>query len=181
MVPVPMPALLEERIRLVLEMEEAWKEQLKSMKPEEDIAFEDTLGGLWFNGFDTVIQLPRAPELGLTRSSFTVEAMIRIDEFKGVDETILGTDQTGYCKGLHLVIRHRRPYMGFYANDLQRRAYPVAGSVHRAGDSTVGIARTQHQVGETEWITRLDFGLPRGHALVLAQFVESLTISLVVL
>ncbi|MCP4668430.1 MAG: LamG domain-containing protein, partial [Deltaproteobacteria bacterium] len=117
LVPIPPPGILEERIRLVMEQEEWWKQQQKLIAPEED--FEKGLGGLWFNGFDTEVELPTASELGLINRDFTVEAMIRIDEFKGGDETILGTAGSRYSKGLHLVLRNQRMYMGFYGNDLR--------------------------------------------------------------
>ena len=42
---------------------------------------------------------------------------INIDNFPSSDLSILGTDQTSLNQGLHLVIRDRKPYMGFYSND----------------------------------------------------------------
>ncbi|MCP4687606.1 MAG: LamG domain-containing protein [Desulfobacterales bacterium] len=123
--PIPPPALLEERIRFVLEQEEEWKKQQRLLEPAPE--FIDDIGGLWFNGFNTAAALPKANALGLIDKSFTAEAMIRIDDFKGGDETVLGTDSRGRDRGLHLVLRNRKLYMGFYGNDLAGRTMLSAG------------------------------------------------------
>ena len=74
-----------------------------------------------------------------------------------------------------------RTESGQHADDLQRRAHAVTGGVDRAGNGAVGVTRMQHQIGKTQRVTRLLFGLFAGHALVLAQLQQVLTISLVVL
>ncbi|MBC8450428.1 MAG: hypothetical protein H8D78_22055, partial [Chloroflexi bacterium] len=68
------------------------------------------------------IALPDTVRLGLKNSSFSVSAWINGSDFSGSgsasDRAILGTDTMATNKGLHLVIRNRKPYMGFYGNDL---------------------------------------------------------------
>lgn len=71
---------------------------------------------LQFNG-NTYVNLPKANELGITDSSFTVEAWFKANNLPNVDQVIFGTDTMGVNIGLHLVIRNKKPYMGFYGND----------------------------------------------------------------
>jgi uncharacterized repeat protein (TIGR01451 family) len=79
---------------------------------------------------DQYVTLPSAGVLGLPYSDFTAMAWINISAFSGdSDETVFGTDQTGlYSQGLHLVIRNRKPYMGFYANDTAGRTPLTEGT-----------------------------------------------------
>jgi two-component SAPR family response regulator len=65
------------------------------------------------------IILPEADKMGLRNQDFTVSAWIKINSFSDRrDFTILGTEQNNYRKGLHLQLRDRRAYFGFWANDL---------------------------------------------------------------
>ena len=70
------------------------------------------------DGEGDYVHLVPAPALGLT-GDFTVDAWINISAFDGVDETVFGSDRTGDADNaiMHLVIRNRRPYMGFFGND----------------------------------------------------------------
>ncbi len=52
-------------------------------------------------------------------SSFTVSSWFKLrDVTSQRDYCILGTQETSFRKGLHLVIRDARPYFGFFGNDL---------------------------------------------------------------
>ncbi len=84
------------------------------------MANSSTAQVLKFDGQSTYIhKLGSALSLGLTNRDFTVEAWIRIDDFSGhADKSILGTDQTGPNNGLHLIVRNRRPFFGFFVNDM---------------------------------------------------------------
>ncbi len=118
LVPVPTPAVMEERIRWVMEQERLWAEEQRNL----ETPFKETLGGLWFNGFDTCVTLDPALTTALKGATggFTVEAFVKVDNFNNDDETILGND--GPFSGnnaMHLVLRDCRAYLGFYGNDLK--------------------------------------------------------------
>ncbi|MCP4667234.1 MAG: LamG domain-containing protein, partial [Deltaproteobacteria bacterium] len=84
---------------------------------------------LKFDGKDDHIRLAPASDLGLTNSDFTVEAWITILDFAGEsDKTVLGTDQGGKNKGLHLVVRNKKPFMGFYGNDTAGKTELTTGA-----------------------------------------------------
>ena len=74
----------------------------------------------WFNGKSHII-LPKADELMLRDHDFTVSAWVKIDHYvkNKRDYCIIGTPGSSYQQSIHLVIRDRKPYFGFYANDLQ--------------------------------------------------------------
>jgi len=75
---------------------------------------------LHFNGTDNYVELVNSTKLGLKENSFTVEAWVKTEEKSdGSDQVILGTDTRENNKGLHLVIRGTKAYMGFYNNDLR--------------------------------------------------------------
>ena len=81
-----------------------------------------TSKALKFDGKSAYVNVGPADSLGLTNSDFTVEAWVRVDDFSDpTDKTVMGTDQTGLNLGLHLLVRGRRPYLGFYQNDLAGR------------------------------------------------------------
>ncbi|MDJ0898785.1 MAG: hypothetical protein QNJ55_08230, partial [Xenococcus sp. MO_188.B8] len=85
---------------------------------ENDFPVTDSKNVLKLDGNGDYVTLSAANQLGLTNNSFTAEAWINIAEFpESSDLTILGIDQTSKNKGLHLVIRRQKPYMGFFSND----------------------------------------------------------------
>lgn len=59
------------------------------------------------------------PDLyGLANSSFTVSCFVKFtDILEFGDNAILGNDEIGYRRGMHLVLRSGHPYFGLYAND----------------------------------------------------------------
>ncbi|MCP4665876.1 MAG: LamG domain-containing protein [Deltaproteobacteria bacterium] len=117
LVPIPTPAVLDERIRWVMEQERLWAEEQRNL----ETPFKETLGGLWFNGFDTCVTLDPALTGKLKNDAgFTVEAFIKVDNFNNDDETILGNDGPfNKNKAMHLALRDCRGYLGFYGNDLK--------------------------------------------------------------
>jgi two-component SAPR family response regulator len=68
---------------------------------------------------NSYIVLPRAEELSLRDHSFTISAWVKLAENDNIDNSILGTTVKSYQEGIHFTIREKRPYLGFYANDLQ--------------------------------------------------------------
>ncbi|NJK94713.1 MAG: hypothetical protein HC905_07135 [Bacteroidales bacterium] len=67
------------------------------------------------------IVLPKAEEFKVRDHDFTVAAWVKIEKFipGKSDYCILGTPTNSYQEGIHLVIRNRKPYFGFYSNDLE--------------------------------------------------------------
>lgn len=73
-----------------------------------------------FNGKSFIV-LPSANTLGLSNNDFTVSAWVKLEpknDDRKRDFTILGTEESYYRGGLHLLIRNSKPYFGFYSNDL---------------------------------------------------------------
>jgi hypothetical protein len=66
------------------------------------------------------IGLEKASVLHITDHDFTVAVWIRIPETINPDEdlVILGSKTFAYQRGMHLIIRQGKPYMGFFNNDL---------------------------------------------------------------
>lgn len=55
---------------------------------------------------------------GLPNSSFTVSCFVKFTEILEFgDNAILGNYETGYRRGLHLILRSGHPYFGLWAND----------------------------------------------------------------
>jgi two-component SAPR family response regulator len=72
-------------------------------------------------GKESHIVLPKAEELKLRDHDFTVSAWVKIRDFNVEDRdmSIIGTKGSSYQQSIHLVLRNRKPYFGFYANDLE--------------------------------------------------------------
>eukprot|EP00912_Choanoflagellata_sp_UC4_P000880 UC4_evm4s543 len=65
---------------------------------------------------DKAVVLGNAKTLGVASGSFTASAWVWHSGGTG-DETIFGTWGTGTGKGLHLILRNKRVYIGFYGMD----------------------------------------------------------------
>ncbi len=74
----------------------------------------------------TVLKLPENANIvlgdpgqyGLQNSSFTVSCYVKFtDILEFGDNAILGNDEQGYRRGLHLILRSGHPYFGLWAND----------------------------------------------------------------
>ncbi len=67
------------------------------------------------------IVLPKAEELKIRDHDFTISAWVKIDNYQEnkSDYCVIGTSSNTYQQGIHLNIRHKKPYFGFFANDLQ--------------------------------------------------------------
>lgn len=63
------------------------------------------------------VQIGSATDLGITNSDFTAMAWVYRTATGTGDYTIFGTDQKSKNKGLHLLVRGNKYYMGFYSND----------------------------------------------------------------
>jgi two-component SAPR family response regulator len=80
-------------------------------------------------GENSYIILPRAEQFKIRDHDFTVAAWIKISNYlpNKSDYCILGTKSNSYQQGIHLLIRDRKPYFGFYNNDLQGKTIIEAG------------------------------------------------------
>jgi len=70
----------------------------------------------------------KAPGLGFTLPAFTAMALVKRTGDGAGDYSIYGTDTGGTNKGLHLIVRNRKYYMGFYSNDC---ASPTGSTLNR--------------------------------------------------
>lgn len=83
-----------------------------------EIVIDDKLGGcLSFDGEGDYVELIAADQLSLQNSSFTVEAWINVEDLQIDNQSILGNDEASPNNSLHLTIRQKKPYLGFFAND----------------------------------------------------------------
>ncbi|HEX3006598.1 MAG TPA: LamG-like jellyroll fold domain-containing protein [Bacteroidales bacterium] len=82
----------------------------------------------YFDNKDHIV-LSRAEEFKVRDHDFTVAAWVKIADFlpDKTDYCILGTPTNSYQEGIHLVIRNRKPYFGFFSNDLEGNMIFEAG------------------------------------------------------
>lgn len=75
------------------------------------------------------ILLPGAESFKLREHDFTVAAWIKIKDFlpNKADYCVIGTKNNSYQQGIHLLLRDRKPYFGFYNNDLRGKTALEAG------------------------------------------------------
>lgn len=80
-------------------------------------------------GQESYIILPGAEEFKIRDHDFSVAAWVKIKEYlpNKRDYCILGTKNNSYQQGIHLLIRDKKPYFGFYNNDLQGKTKLEAG------------------------------------------------------
>jgi two-component SAPR family response regulator len=78
---------------------------------------------------NSYIVLPGAEEYKMRDHDFSVAAWVKIKEYlpNKRDYCIIGTKNNSYQQGIHLLIRDRKPYFGFYNNDLQGKTILEAG------------------------------------------------------
>ncbi|MFY9150495.1 MAG: LamG-like jellyroll fold domain-containing protein [Prolixibacteraceae bacterium] len=78
---------------------------------------------------NSYIILPGAEEFKIRDHDFSVAAWVKVREYlpNKSDYCILGTKSNSYQQGIHLLIRNRKPYFGFFNNDLQGSTVLEAG------------------------------------------------------
>jgi len=99
-------------------------------KPENvRFANDSTRTSVAIFGPNSFIVLPGAEEYKIRDHDFSVAAWIKIKEYlpNKNDYCILGTKNNSYQQGIHLLIRNKKPYFGFYNNDLQGKTILQAG------------------------------------------------------
>ncbi len=74
----------------------------------------------------TVLRLPENSNIllgdpaafGLPNSSFTVGCFVKFTDIPAFgDNAVLGNDESGYRRGMHLILRSGHPYFGLWSND----------------------------------------------------------------
>ena len=82
---------------------------------------DDDRGMVAVFGKESHMILPKAEDLKLRDHDFTISAWIKVNEYdkNGKDLSIIGTKGSSYQQSIHLVLRNRKPYFGFYSNDLE--------------------------------------------------------------
>lgn len=82
----------------------------------------------WFDNKSHIV-LPKSEVFGIRDHDFTVCAWIKIKEYlkDKADYCVIGTKTNAYQQGIHLLIRHQKPYFGFFANDLAGNTRIEAG------------------------------------------------------
>jgi hypothetical protein len=75
------------------------------------------------------IVLPGAESFKMREHDFTVAAWIKIKEYlpNKADYCVIGTKNNSYQQGIHLLLRDKKPYFGFYNNDLRGKTVIEAG------------------------------------------------------
>ncbi|MGQ7867853.1 LamG-like jellyroll fold domain-containing protein [Sunxiuqinia sp. sy24] len=78
---------------------------------------------------ESYIELPKAEDLKLRDHDFTVSAWVKVGAYDkdNRDISIIGTKGSSYQQSIHLVLRNRKPYFGFYSNDLEGKTIIEAG------------------------------------------------------
>ncbi len=71
-------------------------------------------------GKSGLVRLAKAETLKMKDHDFTVSVWVKIDDFlpENFDQCILSSRTASYQSGLHFVIRNKRPYLGFFNDDL---------------------------------------------------------------
>jgi two-component SAPR family response regulator len=98
-------------------------------KPKDVQFVNDYRSSVAVFGEGSHIVLPGAEKFNIRDHDFSVAAWIKIREFipDKKDYCIIGTMNNSYQQGLHLLIRDRKPYFGFFNNDLQGKTTLEAG------------------------------------------------------
>ena len=80
-------------------------------------------------GKNSYIVLPGAEKFKVRDHDFSVVAWVKIKEYlpNKRDYCIIGTKNNSYQQGIHLLVRDKKPYFGFYNNDLQGKTRLEAG------------------------------------------------------
>lgn len=80
-------------------------------------------------GPTSYVVLPGAEAFKIRDHDFSVAAWVKIKEYipGKQDYCILGTKTSTYQQGIHLLIRDKKPYFGFYNNDLRGKTNLEAG------------------------------------------------------
>jgi two-component SAPR family response regulator len=94
-----------------------------------DFIFDPVRGQVASFNNQSRVDLPQADKLQVKDHDFTVAVWLKIPRYISDkrDYSIMGTKSNAYQRGLHFLIRDRKPYMGFFNNDLEGNTVIEAG------------------------------------------------------
>ena len=118
------PLRIEEDIELYLPLNGDGKDgssrHNSTFSREVDYLYDPIQGQVGLFEDQARVDLPTATKLQMTDHDFSVSAWVKIPQYipNKTDYCILGSNNYTYQRSLHLMIRDKKPYMGFYNNDL---------------------------------------------------------------
>ena len=82
----------------------------------------------WFDNKSHIV-LPKSEDVKIRDHDFTIMAWVKIKEYLPgkEDYCIIGTKTNTYQQGIHLLVRNKTPYFGFYTNDMKGNTRIEAG------------------------------------------------------
>ena len=88
-----------------------------------ELNFDTSHGQVAFFDSKSKINLPTSQDLQLRDHDFTVQVWFKIPKYEEgkQDYCIIGSKTSAYQQALHLLVRNKKPYMGFYNNDIEGR------------------------------------------------------------
>ncbi len=121
------PVNIDEDLELWLpfngEMENASAQQIVVTNQGVEFSFDTSHGQVAYFDNDSKLNLPTSQDLHLRDHDFTVQVWFKIPKYEEgkQDYCIIGSKTSAYQQALHLLVRDKKPYMGFYNNDIEGR------------------------------------------------------------
>lgn len=121
------PVNIDEDLELWLpfngKMEDASAKNAIVMNQGVEYNFDTSHGQVAFFDNESKVNLPTSQDLQLRDHDFTVQVWFKIPKYEEgkQDYCIIGSKTSVYQQALHLLVRNKKPYMGFYNNDLEGR------------------------------------------------------------
>lgn len=121
------PVNIDEDLELWLpfngEMENASAKQIVVTNQGVEFSFDTSHGQVAYFDNESKLNLPTSQDLHLRDHDFTVQVWFKIPKYEEgkQDYCIIGSKTSAYQQALHLLVRDKKPYMGFYNNDIEGR------------------------------------------------------------
>ena len=121
------PVNIDEDLELWLpfngEMENASAKQIVVANQGVEFSFDTSHGQVAYFDNESKLNLPTSQDLHLRDHDFTVQVWFKIPKYEEgkQDYCIIGSKTSAYQQALHLLVRDKKPYMGFYNNDIEGR------------------------------------------------------------
>lgn len=121
------PVNIDEDLELWLpfngEMENASAKQIVVANQGVEFSFDTSHGQVAYFDNKSKLNLPTSQDLHLRDHDFTVQVWFKIPKYEEgkQDYCIIGSKTSAYQQALHLLVRDKKPYMGFYNNDIEGR------------------------------------------------------------
>ena len=121
------PVNIDENLELWLpfngEMENASAKHTVVTNQGVEFNFDTAHGQVAYFNNESKVNLPTSQDLNLRDHDFTVQVWFKVPKYMEgkQDYCIIGSKTSAYQQALHLLVRNRKPYMGFYNNDIEGR------------------------------------------------------------